>query len=47
MLISHNVSSTIVKSAIGHSSDAMTEHYLHLKADDMDAIRAVQEEIGN
>lgn len=47
ILIAHNVSSTIVKSAIGHSSDAMTEHYLHLKAADMDAIRAVQEEIEN
>ena len=45
MLIAHNISSTIVQAAIGHSSDAMTEHYLHLKANDMKTIREVQEEI--
>ena len=45
VLVSHNISNTIVQAAIGHSSDAMTEYYLHLKAADMDSIRAVQEEI--
>lgn len=45
VLISHGVSSTIVKATIGHSNDKMTEHYLHLKADDLGAIRAVQEEM--
>ena len=45
VLISHGVSSTIVKATIGHANDRMTEHYLHLKADDLGAIRAVQEEM--
>jgi integrase len=42
-LVSANVSASVVRSAIGHSSERMTDHYTHIALYDMDELRAVQE----
>ncbi len=35
----------ITRAIIGHESEEMTEHYLHLRTGDMEAVMAVQSEI--
>ena len=41
-LVAAGVDGEITRAVIGHESQDMTEHYLHLTADDMEGIRAVQ-----
>ena len=41
-LVAAGVDGEITRAVIGHESQDMTEHYLHLTAEDMEGIRAVQ-----
>jgi integrase len=44
-LIASGVQGEITRAIIGHEDEKMTEHYLHLKTGDMEAVVAVQNEI--
>lgn len=44
-LVISGVSREQVKSVIGHSSDQMTEHYLHMKPEYLEQVRKAQEEL--
>lgn len=44
-LIASGVQGEITRAIIGHDSEKMTEHYLHLRTGDMEAVMAVQNEI--
>lgn len=44
-LVAANVNAEKVRAVIGHASESMTEHYLHLKADDLKEIQDVQTSI--
>lgn len=41
-LVAAGVDGEQIRAVVGHESEAMTEHYLHLTAEDMECIRAVQ-----
>lgn len=41
-LVASGVNSEQIRAVIGHESEEMTEHYLHLSPSDMEGIRAVQ-----
>lgn len=44
-LIAGNIDGELARAVVGHRSEEMTDRYLHLSADDMGRIRAVQESI--
>lgn len=44
-LVAANINAEKVRAVIGHASESMTEHYLHLKADDLKEIQDVQASI--
>ena len=44
-LVASGVDGELTRAVIGHESEDMTEHYLHLSADDMARIRIIQESI--
>ena len=44
-LVANGVDGELTRAVIGHGSEEMTEHYLHLSADDMNRIRIIQESI--
>jgi integrase len=44
-LVASNINAEKIRASIGHSSEAMTEHYLHLEAKDMQEITGVQNAI--
>lgn len=44
-LVAAGVDGELTRAVIGHESEDMTEHYLHLSADDMTRIRILQESI--
>lgn len=41
-LVAAGIDGQQIRAVVGHESDDMTEHYLHLTAEDMEGIRAVQ-----
>ena len=45
-LVGAGVSGELVRAVIGHQSEAMTDRYLHLRSDQLEAVRKVQESIG-
>lgn len=44
-LVINGINSEIVRKIIGHESENMTEHYLHIKQNDLDKIREIQSRI--
>ena len=44
-LIASGVNSEVVRSVVGHESEAMTERYLHLSREDLGSVRIVQDRI--
>ena len=41
-LVAAGIDGQQIRAVVGHESEEMTEHYLHLSAQDMESIRAVQ-----
>ena len=41
-IVASGVSGEIVRNVIGHESEEMTDHYLHLEADELDAVKDIQ-----
>ncbi|WP_169310050.1 tyrosine-type recombinase/integrase [Parasphaerochaeta coccoides] len=45
-LIASGVQRAVTRAVVGHESEKMTEHYLHLQPSDMETVMKVQGEIG-
>ena len=41
-VVASGLSGEIVRNIIGHESEEMTDHYLHLNADDLAAVKDIQ-----
>lgn len=45
MVSTGSVSGDLLRAVIGHASESMTDHYMHLESADLDAVHKAQEEI--
>jgi integrase len=41
-LVANGISGEITRAVVGHESEDMTNHYLHLKSDDMERVKTIQ-----